>query len=87
MQDSKLVNVLIPVGAKLSAEQCPKTQEEEEDMSRVPYASAMGSLMYAMVYTRLEIAHAVGVLRRFMSNPREGALDSSEASFQIFTWH
>ena len=53
MQDSKLVNVPIPVGVKLSVEQCPKTQEEEEDMSRVPYASAVGSLMYAMVCTRL----------------------------------
>jgi len=69
MQDSKPVNVPIPVGVKLSAEQCPKTEEEEEDMSRVPYASAVGSLMYAMVCTRPDIAHAVGVLSRFMSNP------------------
>eukprot|EP00253_Pinus_taeda_P029441 PITA_29441 len=38
-------------------------------MSRVPYASAVGSLMYAMVYTRPYIAHAVGVLSRFMSKP------------------
>ena len=68
MQDSKPMNVLIPLGTKLFAEQCPKTHEEEEDMSRVPYASAVGSLMYAMVCTRLEISHAVGVLSRFMSN-------------------
>ena len=66
MQDSKMVNVLIPVGTNMSAEQCPKTQEEEEDMSRVPYASAVGILMYAMVCTRPDIAHAVGVLSRFM---------------------
>eukprot|EP00253_Pinus_taeda_P016507 PITA_16507 len=46
MQDSKPVKVRIPVGVRLSAEQYPKTQEEEEDMSRVPYASAVGSLMY-----------------------------------------
>eukprot|EP00253_Pinus_taeda_P035198 PITA_35198 len=52
-------------------EMCPKTQEEEEDMSRGPYASAVGSLMYAMVCTRPEIAHAVGVLSRFMSKPRK----------------
>ena len=39
MQDSKPVNVLIPVGVKLTVEQCPKTQEEEDDMSRDPYAS------------------------------------------------
>eukprot|EP00253_Pinus_taeda_P022940 PITA_22940 len=48
-------------------ELCPKTQEEEEDMSHVPYASVVSSLMYAMVYTRLDITHAVGVLSRFMS--------------------
>jgi hypothetical protein len=33
-------------------------------MSHVPYASAVGSLMYAMVCTRPDIAHAVGVLSR-----------------------
>ena len=71
MQDSKSVNVPILVGTKLSTKQCPKTQEEEEDISRVPYASAVGSLMYAMVCTRPDIAHAVGVLSRFMSNPRK----------------
>jgi hypothetical protein len=49
--------------------QCPKTQEEEEDMSRVPYASAIGSLMYAMVCTRPDIAHTVGVLSSYMSKP------------------
>eukprot|EP00253_Pinus_taeda_P012373 PITA_12373 len=69
MQDSKPLKVPIPVSVRLYAEQCPKTQEEEEDMSRVPYASAVGSLMYAMVCTILYIAHAVGVLSRFMSKP------------------
>jgi len=37
-------------------------------MKKVPYASAMGSLMYAMVCTRPDIAHAVGVVSRFLSN-------------------
>ena len=57
------MNVPIPI------EQCPKTQEEEEYMSCVPYASAVGSLMYAMVCTRPDITHVVGVFSRFMSNP------------------
>ncbi|WKA08531.1 hypothetical protein VitviT2T_026247 [Vitis vinifera] len=35
----------------------------------VPYASVIGSLMYAMVCTRPDIAHAVGVVSRFMSRP------------------
>jgi hypothetical protein len=69
MQECKPVKVPIPVGVKLSADQCPKTHEEEEDMSRVPYASAVGSLMYAMVCTRPDIAHALGVLSRYMSKP------------------
>jgi len=36
-------------------------------MSCVSYASAVGSLMYAMVCTRPDIAHTVGVLSKFMS--------------------
>ncbi|KAL6334618.1 hypothetical protein AAG906_019470 [Vitis piasezkii] len=36
---------------------------------KVPYASAIGNLMYAMVCTRSDIAHAVGVVIRFMSKP------------------
>src|ERR1700690_604015 len=62
MQDSKPVKIPIHVGVRLSAEQCPKTQEEEEDMSRVPFASAVSSLMYAMVCTRPDIEPVVGVL-------------------------
>ena len=38
-------------------------------MSKVLYALAIGSLMYAMVCTRPNIAHAVGVVSRFMSKP------------------
>eukprot|EP00253_Pinus_taeda_P007747 PITA_07747 len=48
-------------------ELCPKTQEEEEDMSHVPYASVVDSLMYVMVCTRPDIARVLGVLSRFMS--------------------
>jgi hypothetical protein len=67
MHGSKLVKIPIPIGVNLSTDQCPKTHEEEEDMSHVPYASEVGSLMYAMVYTRLNIAHEVGVLSRYIS--------------------
>jgi hypothetical protein len=40
-------------------------------VSRVPYASAVESFMYTMVYTRPDIAHAMGVLSRYMSKPRK----------------
>jgi phosphoribosyl-AMP cyclohydrolase len=67
MQECKPVKVPIHVGVKLSTDQCPKTHEEGGDMSRVPYVSAVGSLMYAMVCTRSYIAHVVGFLSRYMS--------------------
>jgi hypothetical protein len=40
-------------------------------MSHVLYASAVDSLMYAMVCTRPDIAYAVGVLSRYMSKPEK----------------
>ena len=40
-------------------------------MAKVPYAFVIGSLMYAMVCTKLDVAHAIGVVSRYMSNLRE----------------
>ena len=37
-------------------------------MRKVPYETVVGSLMYAMVCTRLDIAHVVGVVRWFLTN-------------------
>ena len=37
-------------------------------MSKIPYASTIGILMYAMVCTCPNIAHLVGVLRRLLTN-------------------
>jgi hypothetical protein len=54
---------------KLTKEICPKTHEEIKYMSRVPYSSAVGILMHPMVCTRPDIAHAVGVVSRYMNNP------------------
>ena len=60
-----------PLGShfKLSKEQSLKTEKERDHISKVPYASAIGSLMYAMVCTRLDITYVVGVVSRFMSRP------------------
>ncbi|GJR09098.1 putative RNA-directed DNA polymerase [Tanacetum coccineum] len=54
---------------KLTDKDCPSSKKNIEKMDRVPYASAVGSLMYAMVCTRPDLAHAVGVVSRFLSNP------------------
>ena len=39
-------------------------------MSKVLYASTIGSLMYAMLCTRPDIAYALGVVSKYMSHPR-----------------
>jgi len=56
---------------KFLKRQSSQTKEEESHMSKVSYASVLGSWMYVMVCTRPDIAHAVGVVSRFLSNPRE----------------
>ena len=47
----------------------PKTDEEKVSMEKIPYASAVGSLMYAMVCTRPDLAYSASLVSRFMSNP------------------
>jgi len=54
---------------KLSAKDSLKSDVEKAEMAKVPYASCVGSLMYAMIATRLYIAFVVGVVSRFMSDP------------------
>ena len=67
--NAKTRNTPLRTHLKFSKRQSSQTEEEESHMSKVPYASAVGSLMYAMVCTRPDIAHAVGVVSRFLSNP------------------
>ncbi|KAE8718794.1 cytochrome P450 71A9-like [Hibiscus syriacus] len=69
MQDAKPVSTPLDVHFRLSKEQSPKTEEEHAHMVKVPYASVIGSLMYAIVCTRPDIAQAVGAVSRFMNNP------------------
>ena len=69
MQDEKPVSTPLASHFKLTKEVCPKAQEEIDYMSKVPYSSTVGSLMYAMVCTRPDIAHAVEVVSRYMNDP------------------
>lgn len=69
MSSTKPVSSSLANHFRLSIEQSPKSKEERDLMAKISYASAIGSLMYAMVCTRPDIAHAVGVVSRFMANP------------------
>ncbi|XP_070667569.1 secreted RxLR effector protein 161-like [Malus domestica] len=69
MEQSK--KCLLPVrhGIHLSKSMGPKSPKEIRQMSVIPYASAIGSLMYAMICTRPDIAYAVNITSRYQSNP------------------
>jgi len=45
------------------------TEEDKSYMEKVPYASAIGSIMYAMICTRPDVAFALSMTSRYQSNP------------------
>ena len=55
-------------GVRLSKTQCPTTAEDREKMKGVPYASAIGSIMYAMLCTRPDVCLAISLAGRYQSN-------------------
>ena len=59
-------------GVKLSKTQCPTTSEDREKMIVIPYASAIGSIMYAMLCTRPDVCLAISLAGRYQSNPGVG---------------
>ena len=64
-----MVSTLLPSYMKLSKDDSPKSNFEKVEMAKVPYSSVVGSLMWAMIATRPDIAFAVGVVSRHMANP------------------
>ena len=52
----------------LSKEMSPKTSEEVNSMRKIPYASTVVSLMYAMLCTRLDICYSVRIVSKYQSN-------------------
>ena len=68
MDKAKPVNCPLAGHFKLSSSQCPTSDEKKNEMQKIPYASVVGSLMYAMICNQSDIAHAVGVVSRFLSD-------------------
>ena len=56
-------------GDRFGKFQCPRNQYEIGQMKANPYASAVGSLQYAQVCTRPDLAFVIGIFGRYQSNP------------------
>ena len=69
MDESKKGFLPMLQGKILSKTQCPATAEDREIMNKIPYASAIGSIMYAMLCTRPDVAHAISLTSRYQSDP------------------
>lgn len=69
MQDVKPVTTPTSAQFKLRSLTDKEWKIEEQYMENIPYASAVGSLMYAMVRSRPDLGFAVGFVSRFMSKP------------------
>ncbi|GJT46217.1 retrovirus-related pol polyprotein from transposon TNT 1-94 [Tanacetum coccineum] len=82
MDKAKVVSSPLTPNFKLIDKDCPSSKKNIEKMDRVLYASMVGSLMYAMVCTRPDLAHEVGVVSRFLSNPDlAGNKDNMKSTF------
>nr|GEX43813.1 retrovirus-related Pol polyprotein from transposon TNT 1-94 [Tanacetum cinerariifolium] len=69
MRNSKKGYLPMEVKHDLSNELCASTPEEVAYMKKVPYASAVGSIMYAVRCTRPDVAFAQNLVSRYQQNP------------------
>ena len=68
MENAKPISTPLANHFRLSTAQCPKTDDDVQDMSKIPYASVVGCLMYVMVCTRPDLAQAISAIIKFLSN-------------------
>jgi hypothetical protein len=71
MEQSKKGFLPMSHGIHLSQKQCPATANDREPMSKVPYASVIGSIMYAMISTRPDVSYTISATSRHQADPGE----------------
>ena len=62
----------LPHGIYLSKGQYATTSNEREHMSKISYASTIGSIMYAIMCTRLDVVYALSMMKIYQSNLGDG---------------
>ena len=65
MQDSKRGFLSMSHGIKLNKSQCPTMKDKRERMDKILYASAIGSIMYALLCTRPDVSRALSMASKF----------------------
>ena len=71
MQNSKRGFLPMCHGISLRNTQCPTMQDERDRMIKIPYAYAIGSILYDMLCTRPDVSYALSMTSRYHSDPGE----------------
>ncbi|GKB83840.1 retrotransposon protein, putative, ty1-copia subclass, partial [Tanacetum coccineum] len=71
IENSKLGTIPMQEKMKLSKSQGASTPSEKQRMQNIPYASTVGSIMYAVRSTRPYVAFAQNITSQFQQNPGE----------------
>nr|GFB19006.1 retrotransposon protein, putative, Ty1-copia subclass [Tanacetum cinerariifolium] len=69
MNGSKRGAIPMQVDCHLDKSQCAESKDDKARMQNVSYASAVGSIMYAVRCTRLYVAFAQNITSRFQQSP------------------
>ncbi len=69
MENCKPISTPLELGSKLIKDQSLNLEfSQKEKMVEIPYKSIVKSLMYAIVYTWLDIAIAMGIISQHLAN-------------------
>ncbi|KAL4311612.1 hypothetical protein GQ457_01G021040 [Hibiscus cannabinus] len=77
MEESKRGFLPMRHGISLSKEMCPSMPQERERMSQFPYASAIGTIMYAMICTRPDLSYALSMTSRYQKSSKQDTVADS----------
>ena len=83
MEGDRGLSTPLPSYVKFSQVDNPKSEKERAEMAKIPYMSAVVSLIYAMVATYSNIALVVGAMSRYIADPGQEALGGSEGYHEI----
>ncbi|GJV00023.1 hypothetical protein Tco_1329293 [Tanacetum coccineum] len=82
MQDCKPISTPFPTNVKLSSKMSSSSKKERMEMSRLPYASAVGSLIYikgtsdvALCFGELDV-----IVKGYVDSDYAGDLDESKST-------
>lgn len=85
--DLKPSSIPIDPSAPLSKSQSPSKLEDIAKMKNVPYREAIGSLMYAAMGTRPDIAFVTSTVAQFSDNPGWAHWEAIKGIFYYLLGH